>query len=99
MLIRVWRLLAIMLTALSMGAALAHLLEMPAKLGYSGALWLTLLQTLYPPAFGTVGAFFIVDAADLDEAVDAAAKHPGAHVGQFLGGGIEVRPCDMFEQC
>jgi hypothetical protein len=62
MLIRVWRLLAIMLTALSMGAALAHLLEMPAKLGYSGALWLTLLQTLYPPAFGTIGAAFEVGA-------------------------------------
>jgi hypothetical protein len=45
-----------------------------------------------------VGAFFIVEAADLDEAVEVAAKHPGAHVGQFLGGGIEVRPRDMFEQ-
>jgi hypothetical protein len=37
-----------------MGAALAHLLEMPAKLDYEPALWLTLLQTLYPPAFGAV---------------------------------------------
>ena len=56
MLLRTWRLVAIMLTALSMGAALAHLLEMPAKLNVDGAMWLTLLQTLYPPAFGTVGA-------------------------------------------
>jgi len=38
----------IMLAALSMGMALCHLLEMPAKLTYSGVLWLTLLQTLYP---------------------------------------------------
>src|SRR5690606_25657962 len=49
------RFLAIMLTALSMGTAYAHLLEMPAKLNYDGETWLQLLQTLYPPAFGTVG--------------------------------------------
>lgn len=55
---RGWRLLTIMLVALSMGTALCHLLEMPAKLAFDGALWLTLLQTLYPPAFGTAGAFF-----------------------------------------
>jgi hypothetical protein len=47
------RFLTIMLTALSMSAAFAHLLEMPAKLAYGGALWLDLLQTLYP-MFGKV---------------------------------------------
>ena len=62
MLVKIWRLLTIMLTALSMGTALCHLLEMPAKITYEGALWLTLLQTLYPPAFGTIGAFFEVGA-------------------------------------
>jgi hypothetical protein len=45
--------ITIMLTALSMSAAFAHLLEMPAKLTYDGALWLNLLQTLYP-TFGRV---------------------------------------------
>jgi hypothetical protein len=59
---RALRLLTIMLTALSMGAALCHLLEMPAKLTYDGTLWLTLLHTLYPPAFGTIGAAFEVGA-------------------------------------
>jgi hypothetical protein len=58
MLVKIWRLVTIMLTALSMGTALCHLLEMPAKITYEGALWLTLLQTLYRPAFGTIGAFF-----------------------------------------
>ncbi len=53
--VRALRLLTIMLTALSMGVALCHLLEMPAKLTYDPALWLTLLHTLYPPAFGTIG--------------------------------------------
>ena len=43
----------IMLTALSLSAAFAHLLEMPAKLTYDSALWLNLLQTLYP-TFGKV---------------------------------------------
>jgi hypothetical protein len=42
-----------MLTALSMSAAFAHLLEMPGKLKYDGGLWLTLLHTLYP-TFGKV---------------------------------------------
>jgi hypothetical protein len=62
MLVKFWRLGTIMLTALSMGVALCHLLEMPAKITFDGAVWLTLLQTLYPPAFGTVGAFFEVGA-------------------------------------
>jgi mRNA-degrading endonuclease toxin of MazEF toxin-antitoxin module len=52
--LRIWRWLTFMLIALGMSAAMAHLLEMPAKLGYDGALWLRLLQTLYPPAFGPV---------------------------------------------
>ena len=43
-----------------------------------------------------LGAFFVVEAADLDEAVRIASKHPGARLSQF-GGGIEVRPCDLFE--
>ena len=60
MLIRTWRLAAILLTALSMGAALAHLLELPAKIALDGPTWVTLLNTLYPPAFGTVGATFEV---------------------------------------
>lgn len=58
--LRTWRLATILLTALSMGAALAHLLEMPAKTAYDAGLWLHLLQTLYPPGFGTAGAVFEV---------------------------------------
>jgi hypothetical protein len=26
------------------------------------------------------------------------SKHPGAHLGRYFGGGIEVRPIDMLEQ-
>jgi len=46
-----------------------------------------------------VGAMFIVDAADMDEAVRIAALHPGANLSEFFGhGGIEVRAFDYFEQ-
>ncbi len=62
MLVRVWRLGTILLTALSMSAAVCHLLELPAKIRLPGAEWTHLLQTLYPPAFGSVGACFEVGA-------------------------------------
>jgi hypothetical protein len=41
-----------------------------------------------------IGAFFFVEANNIEEAVVVAAKHPDAHVGRFLGGGIEVCPCE-----
>ena len=44
-----------------------------------------------------IGAFFIVDARDIDEAVEIAARHPTAHTGRFLGGGIEVCVCEALE--
>ena len=45
-----------------------------------------------------VGAFFIVDAKNLDEAVSIASKHPAAHLGAHIGWGIDVRACEFFEQ-
>lgn len=44
-----------------------------------------------------IGAFFFVEAQDIDEAVTIAAKHPSAHTGRFLGGGIEVCVCESFD--
>ena len=44
-----------------------------------------------------IGVFFVVEAEDIDEAVQIASLHPSAHHGKFFGGGIEVRPCDFFE--
>lgn len=61
MLIKIIRLLTIVLVGFGMGPAIGHLLEMPAKMAYDGTMWLTLLQTLYPPAFGPVGG--VVEAA------------------------------------
>lgn len=45
-----------------------------------------------------VGAFFIVDAKDMDEALAVAMKHPGPHVTEYCGGGLEIRACDFYEE-
>lgn len=43
------------------------------------------------------GAFFIVEAHDMDEALSVATKHAAAHVGEDLGFAVEVRACDTIE--
>lgn len=45
-----------------------------------------------------VGAFFIVDAKDYDEALAVAMKHPGPNITEYLGGGLEIRACDFYEE-
>ena len=45
-----------------------------------------------------VGAFFIVEANDMAEAVEIASKHPAARLGEAVGWGVEVRACDFFVQ-
>jgi hypothetical protein len=45
-----------------------------------------------------VGAFFIVDAKNMDEAVEIASKHPAANLGAHVGWGIDVRACEFFEE-
>ena len=45
------------------------------------------------------GAFFSVEADDIDAAVEIAKLHPGTHLGDKFGrGGIEVRPIDFIER-
>ena len=45
-----------------------------------------------------VGAFFIIEARDLNEAIRVASKHPAANLGEHVGWGIEVRPIETFQQ-
>ncbi|HVR39231.1 MAG TPA: hypothetical protein VMU84_09040, partial [Thermoanaerobaculia bacterium] len=45
-----------------------------------------------------IGAIFMIEAKDMDEAVQIALKHPGGYVGRYFGGGIEVRAFDHFEE-
>ena len=44
------------------------------------------------------GAFFLVEADSLEQAIEVAKLHPGAHLGREFGGGIEVRPCNLFQE-
>ena len=44
------------------------------------------------------GAFFIIEAEDLDEAEKIARLHPGTHLGQMMKGGIEIRPIRTLER-
>ena len=45
-----------------------------------------------------VGAFFMIEAKDMDEAIEVASMHPGAQLGAYFGGGIEVRPIDVLDK-
>lgn len=44
------------------------------------------------------GAFFIIEADDMDEAVKVARLHPGTHLGAMMKGGIELCPIETLEQ-
>jgi hypothetical protein len=65
--------------------------------GAKGGEWETTLGP-WAEAREQVGAFFIVDAEDMDEALAVAMKHPGPHVAQYCGGGLEIRACDFHEE-
>jgi hypothetical protein len=43
-----------------------------------------------------LGSFFIIEAADLDEAIRLASMHPAAQLNEHLGWGIELRPIEVF---
>ena len=43
-----------------------------------------------------VGGFFIIEAADRDEAVRVASLHPAATLGEQAGWGIELHPIGMY---
>jgi hypothetical protein len=50
------------------------------------------------PLAETAGAFLIVEARDLNDAVRVASLHPAARTGEHLGWAVEVRPIETFEQ-
>jgi hypothetical protein len=58
MLINTWRFVTILLVALLLGLAFAHVLERPAKMLYDAAFYLTIQKTLYvawgPPNIGGI---------------------------------------------
>jgi hypothetical protein len=44
-----------------------------------------------------VGAFFIVDAENVDAAIAVASNHAAANYDEHIGFAVEVRPCASFE--
>lgn len=45
-----------------------------------------------------IGSFFLIEADDLEEAVEIASLHPAARLGRELGFGIDVRPVERLER-
>ncbi|HSV44693.1 MAG TPA: YciI family protein [Ramlibacter sp.] len=50
----------------------------------------------YAEAKEVVGGFFLIEAADKEEALRIASLHPAATLGEQAGWGIEVHPVDMY---
>ena len=63
MLIKTWRFITLVLTALLMGMTFCHVLEMPAKMRYPASFYLTIHRSLYV-AFGppNIGVFIEIGA-------------------------------------
>jgi hypothetical protein len=55
MLLRTWRFLTIMFSAVALSAALAHLMELPGKMTFDARLYVMLHRTLYPTFGQTAG--------------------------------------------
>lgn len=51
----------------------------------------------YAEAKEAIGAFFLIEAADRDEAVRIASMHPAARLGEAVGWGVELRPVDRYD--
>lgn len=46
-----------------------------------------------------VGGLVVIEARDLNEAIQVATLHPAARMGEDLGWGIELRPIEEFPIC
>lgn len=93
---KVLRFITIMLTAFSLSAAFAHLLEMPAKLTYDGALRLYLLQTLYPYFVKISGIYEIGAVVAALMLVFVHRKHPPVFRWTLLGASCLVATHIIF---
>lgn len=90
----IWRFFTIMIIVLSLGPALAHLYELPAKIAFEGELWLELLQRLYPPAFGTAGAFFEVSGVVSAAVLVFLVRHRRPAFGWTMAGALFLAASD-----
>ena len=58
----------------------------------------TVLDGPFTEAKELVGGFFIIDARDMDQAVEIASLHPAAELGEAMGWGIEIWPISRLDQ-
>lgn len=42
-----------------------------------------------------LGSFFLIEAKDMQEAIQIASMHPAANLGEKMGWGIEIRPIEF----
>ena len=42
-----------------------------------------------------LGSYFLIEARDLNEAIQVASKHPAAQLNEHLGWGVEIRPIEF----
>jgi hypothetical protein len=42
-----------------------------------------------------LGSFFLLEAKDIQEAIQLASMHPAANLGESMGWGIEIRPIEF----
>jgi len=52
----------------------------------------------YTEAKEVIGAFFIIEAKDRDEAIRVASLHPAAQLGEEVGWGVEIRGVDYYDE-
>ncbi len=50
----------------------------------------------YTEAKELVGGLFMIEAADITEAIAIASKHPAAELGEQVGWGIEILPIEHY---
>ena len=58
----------------------------------------TLTDGPFAEAKEVIGAFFLIEAENQQEAVEIASKHPAAHLGENVGWGVEVRAIEFFQE-
>jgi hypothetical protein len=57
----------------------------------------TVLDGPFTEAKELVGGFFIIEARDMDQAVEIASLHPAAELGEPIGWGIEIWPIGRLD--
>ena len=87
---KIWRFITIMLTALSMGLSVCHLLELPPKMLFDGQLWVTMTTRGLYYLFGTVGAVIEVGSILTTIVLVFLVRGRGLAFSLTLGGAILV---------